>query len=75
MCGSSGQVLEHLDGDAVLADGQRQAGDAGAFDARMPDAWDARNCRQVGEVRRGAGPNPAAARIRRIVPSPIESSV
>ena len=30
----------------------------------------ARNCRQVGDARRGAGPSPAAARIRRIVPSP-----
>jgi hypothetical protein len=29
----------------------------------MPDACEVRNCRQVGEVRRGAGPNPAAARI------------
>ena len=29
------------------------------------------NCRQVGDVRRGAGPSPAAVRIRRIVPSPI----
>jgi hypothetical protein len=31
----------------------------------------ARNCRQVGDARRGAGRIPAAARIRRIVPSPI----
>jgi hypothetical protein len=38
--------------------------------ARMPDAWLARNCRHVGDARRGAGPRPAAARIRRIVPSP-----
>lgn len=38
--------------------------------ARMPDAWEVKNCRQVGEVGRGAGPSPAAARIRRIVPSP-----
>jgi hypothetical protein len=38
--------------------------------ARMPDAWLARNCRQVGEAPRGAGPRPTAARIRRIVPSP-----
>ena len=38
--------------------------------ARMPDAWAARNCRQVGDARRGAGRSPAAARIRRIVPSP-----
>src|SRR5258708_9795839 len=38
--------------------------------ARMPDAWLARNCRQVGGARRGAGPRPAAARIRRIVPPP-----
>jgi len=30
----------------------------------MPDAWLARNCRQVGDARRGAGPSPAAARIR-----------
>ena len=36
----------------------------------MPDAWLARNCRQVGDARRGAGPSPAAARIRRIVPLP-----
>jgi hypothetical protein len=27
--------------------------------ARMPDAWAARNCRQVGDARRGAGPSPA----------------
>src|SRR5262245_7618790 len=38
--------------------------------ARIPDAWAARNCRQGGDARRGAGPSPAAARIRRIVPSP-----
>ena len=38
---------------------------------RIPDAWEARNCRQLGDVRRGAGVSPAAARIRRIVPSPI----
>jgi hypothetical protein len=38
--------------------------------ARMPDAGAARNCRHVGDERRGAGPSPAAARIRRIVPSP-----
>jgi hypothetical protein len=31
---------------------------------------DVRNCRQVGDARRGAGPNPAAARIRRIVLPP-----
>jgi hypothetical protein len=30
-----------------------------------------RNCRQVGDGRRGAGRSPAAARIRRIVPSPM----
>jgi hypothetical protein len=36
----------------------------------IPDAWVVRNCRQVGDARRGAGPSPAAARIRRIVPSP-----
>jgi len=35
------------------------------------DACAARNCRQVGDARRGAGRSPAAARIRRIVPSPI----
>src|ERR1700678_745651 len=33
----------------------------------MPDAWAFRNCRHVGDARRGAGPRPAAARIRRIV--------
>ena len=38
--------------------------------ARIPDAWEARNCRQVGDARRGAGVNPAAARIRRMVPAP-----
>ena len=38
--------------------------------ARIPDAWAARNCRHVGDARRGAGPSPAADRIRRIVPSP-----
>ena len=38
--------------------------------ARMPCAWAVRNCRHVGDARRGAGPSPAAARIRRIVPSP-----
>src|ERR1035438_10138464 len=37
----------------------------------IPDAWDVRNCRQVGDARRGAGLSPAAARIRRIVPSPM----
>ena len=31
-----------------------------------------RNCRQAGDIRRGAGPSPAAARIRRIVPSPTQ---
>jgi hypothetical protein len=30
-----------------------------------------RNCRQDGEALRDEGPSPAAARIRRIVPSPI----
>jgi hypothetical protein len=39
--------------------------------ARIPAAWEARKCCQVGQTRRGAGPSPAAARIRRIVPSPI----
>ena len=39
--------------------------------ARIPDAWEARNCRQVGDARRGAGMSPAAARIRRIVPAPM----
>jgi hypothetical protein len=29
--------------------------------ARIPDAWEARNCRQVGDARRGAGVSPAAA--------------
>jgi len=38
--------------------------------ARMPDDWAFRNCRHVGDARRGAGPSPAAARIRRIVPCP-----
>jgi hypothetical protein len=38
--------------------------------ARMPDAWAVRNCRHVGDARRGAGPRPTACRIRRIVPSP-----
>jgi hypothetical protein len=38
--------------------------------ARIPEAWAARNCRQVGDVWRGAGLRSAAARIRRIVPSP-----
>jgi hypothetical protein len=38
---------------------------------RIPDAWEARNCRQVGDARRGAGARPATARIRRIVPAPI----
>jgi hypothetical protein len=33
-----------------------------------PAAWEVRNCRQVGEIRRGAGPSPTAARIRRMVP-------
>ncbi len=32
--------------------------------ARIPDAWDVRNWRQVGDVRRGAGPSPALARVR-----------
>ena len=36
--------------------------------ARMPEAWAVRNCRHAGDARRGAGPRPAAARIRRIVP-------
>ena len=31
--------------------------------ARIPDAWEARNCRQVGDARRGAGVSPVAARI------------
>jgi hypothetical protein len=39
--------------------------------AKMPAACDVRNCRQVGDARRSAGPRPAAARIRRMVPSPI----
>lgn len=38
--------------------------------ARMPDAWAARKWRHVGDARRGARLSPAAARIRRIVPSP-----
>ena len=33
----------------------------------MPDPWAARNCRHVGDACRGAGPSPAAARIRRIL--------
>jgi hypothetical protein len=32
--------------------------------ARIPDAWLARNCRQVGDARHGAGPRPAEARAR-----------
>jgi hypothetical protein len=39
--------------------------------ARIPDAWEAKNCRQVGDAWRGAGLSPAAARIRRIVPVPM----
>ncbi|HEY6313324.1 MAG TPA: BREX system ATP-binding domain-containing protein [Streptosporangiaceae bacterium] len=39
--------------------------------ARIPDAWEARNCRQVGDARRGEGLSLAAARIRRIVPAPM----
>jgi hypothetical protein len=39
--------------------------------ARIPAAWEARSCRQVGDARRGAGVSPAAARIRRIVPAPM----
>jgi hypothetical protein len=39
--------------------------------AEMPEAWAVRNCREVGDARRVAGPSPAAARILRIVPSPI----
>jgi hypothetical protein len=35
--------------------------------ARTPAAWEARNCRRVGDARRGAGVSPATARIRRIV--------
>ena len=42
---------------------------AGSHD-RMPEAWEVRNCRQVGEARRGAGQSPAAARIRWMVLSP-----
>ena len=38
---------------------------------KIPAAWEARNCRQVGDVRRGAGVNPAEARIRRIVLAPM----
>ena len=38
---------------------------------RIPAAWEARNWRQVGDARRGAGVSPAAARIRRIVPAPM----
>src|ERR1019366_2429602 len=37
----------------------------------ISDACEVRNCRQVGDTRRGAGLRPAAARIRRIVPSPM----
>jgi hypothetical protein len=36
--------------------------------ARIPEACELRNCRQVGDARRGAGLNPAAAGIRRMVP-------
>jgi hypothetical protein len=39
--------------------------------ARIPGAWEAGNCRQAGDARRGAGLSPAAARIRRIVPVPV----
>ena len=38
---------------------------------RMADAWEASNCCQVGDARRGAGVSPAGARIRRIVPAPM----
>ena len=38
---------------------------------RIPEAWETRNCRQVGDARRGAGVSPAATRIRRIVPAPM----
>ena len=38
-------------------------------EARIPDAWEARNWRQVGDARRGAGVSPAAAMIRRMVPA------
>ncbi len=37
--------------------------------ARIPAAWEVRNCRQAGDARRGAGVSPAAARIRRMVPA------
>ena len=40
-------------------------------DARIPAAWAARNCRQLGDGRRGAGASRPPARIRRIVPAPI----
>jgi hypothetical protein len=36
-----------------------------------PDSWEARNCLQVGDARRGAGVSPAVVRIRRIVPAPM----
>jgi len=42
--------------------------------ASSPDAWLRRNSRQVLLSRRGAGPSPAADRIRRIVPSPTRCS-
>ena len=50
---------------------QRQKPSVRRMRARIPDAWTARNCRQAGDARRGAGPSPAAARIRRIVPHPV----
>src|SRR3954463_8375729 len=43
--------------------------------ARTPEAWAARNCLHVGDARRGAGPSPAAARIRRIVPVLCQNSL
>ena len=38
--------------------------------ARIPDAWEARNCRQAGDGWRGAAVSPASARTRRTVPAP-----
>jgi hypothetical protein len=32
--------------------------------AGMPASWACRNCRHLGDARRGAGPKPTAARIR-----------
>jgi hypothetical protein len=62
--------LPYGGGGDLDADGEQFAVDAPVPQPGFSRAWTAGNCRHADGVRRGAGPGPAAARIRQIIPSP-----